>query len=138
MIISSKNAPIIIAINVAVLSVAVGITSIFSAINFFNYDRYDKNDFIDSDAYQAIFLTNDQTYFGRLKNINSSFLLLSDVYYVKLNTEGTGQMIKLGAIEPHGPKDTMIINKDQVLFWENLKFDSQVVKTIQNIQSQRK
>ena len=132
--ISSKHVPIILAISVAVLAVAVGVISIFPAISSLKYDRYDKQEFINSDAYQAIFLTNDQIYFGHLKNINSDYLILSDVYYVKIDQSGAGQLVKLGAGEPHGPQDKMIINQDQVLFWENLKFDSQVVKTIQNMQ----
>ncbi len=132
--ISSKHVPTILTISVAVLAVAVGAISIFPAISSLNYDNYDKNDFIDPDAYQAIFLTNDQIYFGHLKNISSDYLILSDVYYVKIDQSGTGQLVKLGAGEPHGPQDKMIINQDQVLFWENLKFDSQVIKTIQNMQ----
>ena len=132
--ISSKHVPTILAISVAVLAVAVGVISIFPVISSLKYDGYDKNDFIDPDAYQAVFLMNDQIYFGRLKNISSDYLILSDVYYVKINEEGAGQLVKVGAGEPHGPQDKMIINQDQVLFWENLKFDSQVVKTIQNMQ----
>lgn len=129
--ISNKHAPIVIAISVAVLAITVGIISIFLLINSIKYDRYDKKDFIDKTAYQAVFLTNDQIYFGRLKNISSDYLILSDVYYAKVNEDGAGQLVKLGAGEPHGPKDTMIINQDQVLFWENLNSDSPVVKAIQ-------
>ena len=92
---------------------------------------------IDAETYQAVFLTNDQIYFGRLKNISNDYLILSDVYYVKVNEEGAGQLTKLGASEPHGPRDEMIINRDHILFWENLKVDSPVVKTIQNIQLQK-
>ncbi|MBI2676590.1 MAG: hypothetical protein HYX21_01375 [Candidatus Yanofskybacteria bacterium] len=71
---------------------------------------------------------------GRLKNANQDYLILSDVYYVKIDDNGAGQLVKLGAIEPHGPKDQMTISKKQVLFWENMRPDSQVVKTIQSIQ----
>ena len=125
-------------IGVAVLAVAVGIISIFPAISSLKYDGYDKKSFIDQDAYQAVFLMNDQIYFGHLKNISSDYLLLSDVYYVRINEGGAGQLVKLGVGEPHGPKDEMIINQDQILFWENLKADSPVTKTIQNMQSQGK
>ena len=136
--IRNKHIPIVIAIGVAVLAVAVGIISVLSLTNFLKYSRYDKKDFIDPAAYQAIFLTNDQIYFGRLKNISPDYLIMFDVYYVKVNESGAGQLVKLGAIEPHGPRDEMIINQDQVLFWENLNFDSPVVKTIQNMQSQKR
>ena len=132
--ISNKHVPIIIAVSVAVLAVTAGVTSILLLTNSIKYDRYDKNDFIELTAYQAIFLTNDQIYFGHLKNISPDYLILSDVFYVKINEGGTGQLVKLGAGEPHGPRDEMIINQDQVLFWENLKPDSQVIKTIQSMQ----
>lgn len=129
--ISSKHVPIIMVISVVVLAVAVGIISFLPLTNSLKYDRYDKNDFIDSTMYQAIFLTNDQIYFGQLKNISSDYLILSDVYYAKVNDNGAGQLVKLGEGEPHGPKGEMIINQDQVLFWENLNSDSPVIKAIQ-------
>ena len=132
--ISSKHIPIILTVSVAILAVVVGVIGIFPAVSSLKYDRYDKKSFIDQDAYQAVFLMNDQIYFGHLKNISSDYLLLSDVYYVRINEGGAGQLVKLGIGEPHGPKDEMIINQDQVLFWENMRFDSQVVKTIQSIQ----
>lgn len=129
--ISSKHFPIIIAVSVAILTVAVGFISILPLVNSLKYDQYNKNDFIDQTTYQAVFLTNDQIYFGRLKNINSDYLILSDVYYAKVNEDGAGQLVKLGAGEPHGPKGEMIINQNQILFWENLTPDSPVVKAIQ-------
>ncbi len=131
--ISNKHVPIIIAAGLAVLIVMVAVMSGLFLIKFLRYDSYDKNDFIDPVAYQAVFLTNDQIYFGHLKNISQDYLILSDVYYVKVDESGAGQLVKLGVIEPHGPNDKMIINQDQVLFWENLKADSQVTKTIQNM-----
>jgi len=129
-----KNVPIII-VGLVVIGFVVGIVWAPLMTDWLKYDNYEKNDFIDSDAYQAVFLTNDQIYFGRLKSISSGYLILSDVYYVKIDQSGAGQLVKLGVGEPHGPKDEMIINQDQILFWENLRFDSQVVKTIQNMKS---
>ena len=41
----------------------------------------------------------------------------------------TSVLQKLGS-ELHGPEDQMVINRDQVQFWENLKDDGQVVKAI--------
>ena len=132
---SSKHFPIVAVIGLAVLIVVVGYAGILFLTDFLKYDRYDAQDFIDHDAYQAVFLTNDQIYFGSLKSISPDYLILSGVYYVKINEEGAGQLVKLGAGEPHGPQDKMVINQDQVLFWENLRFDSPVVKTIQSMQS---
>ncbi len=136
--IGPKHIPVAIAAGLAVLLVAVGILGALFFTNFLRYDHYAKKDFIDRNAYQAIFLRNDQIYFGRLKNISSDFLLLKDVYYVKIDDKGAGQLVKLGKIEPHGPKDEMIINRDQILFWENMRWDSPVVETIKNLQLKEK
>ena len=93
---------------------------------------------VDPDVYQAVFLDNDQIYFGRLKNAepgsdsSSEYLVLSDVYYVKVDNDGVGKLVKLGQIEPHRPTNEMIINQDHVLFWENLSPDSPVVQTIRS------
>ena len=125
-----KHVPIITAVSLAVIA----LVSIFFLKSFFKYDSYNKQDFIDHSAYQAVFLTNDQIYFGHLKNISSDYLILSDVYYVKISDGGAGQLVKLGVNEPHGPKEQMIINRDHVLYWENLKANSQVVETIKKIQ----
>ena len=43
-------------------------------------------------------------------------------------------LIKLGE-ELHEPEDLMIINKDNILFIENLKADSKIVKAI--VESQK-
>lgn len=136
--ICNKHTPIVLAVGFTALSVAVSIIGVLFLTSFFKYDRYDKKDFIDQTAYQAVFLTNDQIYFGHLKNINSDYLLLSDVHYIKINEDGAGQIVKLGVIEPHGPQDKMIINQDQVLYWENLKPSSQVVETIRSLQLQKR
>ncbi|MDO8496043.1 MAG: hypothetical protein Q7S43_01155 [bacterium] len=87
----------------------------------------------DPNLYQAIFLSNDQIYFGHLKSKSreSEYLILTDVYYVKIADDSTGQLIKLGQIEPHKPMNEMIINREHILFWENLSPDSPVVQTIQ-------
>lgn len=95
--------------------------------------REDFDRIADPDTYQAIFLSNDQIYFGHLKSKNreSEYLILTDVYYVKIAENSTGQLVKLGQIEPHKPTNEMILNREHILFWENLSPDSPVVRTIQ-------
>jgi hypothetical protein len=98
---------------------------------------------IDSSRYQAIFLTNGQVYFGKLSDNGTDLVDLNDIWYLQVQQgtqsaealknateQGQVSLAKLGN-ELHGPDDEMSIAKDQVLFWENLKNDSKVVKTIQ-------
>lgn len=91
--------------------------------------------YIDEGAYQAVFLTSAQVFFGKLRVAGSEFYLLSDVYY--LNTppqaEQAGQLLKRGG-ELHGPREPMVIPARQVLFIENLKAESEVMNAIRRFQ----
>jgi len=99
---------------------------------------------IDSSKYQAVFFTNGQVYFGKLQAFNDDYLKLTDIYYLQTqSTDATDsenpqetstdqanpQLIKLGD-EIHGPEDEMVISKDQLLFYENLKADGKVAQSI--------
>ena len=99
------------------------------------FEISDEEERIDSATYQAIFLGNDQIYFGKLKNIDSQYPILDEVYYIRLEGEGatSGQLVKLGETEPHGPQNQMILNRDHILFWENLRNDSRIVQTIRSL-----
>lgn len=92
------------------------------------------------ESYQAVFLTNNQVYFGKLSKADSTFPVLRDIYYLQVTQVLQPrpedqpvqrlQLVKLGN-ELHGPEDEMKINREQILFIEDLKADSQVVKAIQ-------
>jgi hypothetical protein len=100
---------------------------------------------VKSDRYQSVFLTNGQVYFGKITDLNGSYVRISDIYYLQVQqavqpTDGKEdtsttdasskpQLVKLGN-ELHAPEDAMQINRDQVLFWENIKPDGQVAKAI--------
>lgn len=98
---------------------------------------------IDNSRYQAVFFTNGQVYFGKLQTLNGAYLKLTDIFYLQTkvatdsanpqsttnSTANDVELVKLGN-EIHGPEDAMVINKDQVLFFENLKNDSKVSQSI--------
>lgn len=106
---------------------------------------------VKSGQYQAVFLTNGQVYFGKVSDINNSYVKLSDIYYLQVqqsvqpdnknssNKDDQSQvsLAKLGS-ELHGPEDTMYISRQQVLFWENLKNDGKVVQAINSYNQQNK
>lgn len=105
---------------------------------------------IDSSKYQAVFLTNGQVYFGKMQPMNGGYMRLTDIYYLQTQSNSSSssnsnlqsndnqksdvQLIKLGN-EIHGPNDEMIISKDQILFFENLKKDGKVAESIAKYQS---
>jgi hypothetical protein len=122
---------------IALLVLAIAGWALFSQLN--------KNSgaAIDTGKYQAVFFTNGQVYFGKLSTQGDENLKLNDVFYLQTNAadakdtnpqqtssdQNNVQLIKLGE-EIHGPEDEMIISKDQVLFYENLKVDGKVAKSI--------
>ena len=98
-------------------------------------------------GYQAVFLTNGQVYFGKIANADSQYATMSDIFYLQVvqpplqGQQDPNQpaapaaaqpqisLVKLGN-ELHGPVDEMHINRDQILFYEDLKGDGQVVQAI--------
>src|SRR6267378_2910757 len=89
---------------------------------------------IDHNAYQAVFLSNGSTYFGKLQSQGDDWFLLSDVFYLSSSDQSGTQLIKRGT-EPQGPKEPMIIPRDQVLFIENMRDDSDIVALIKRFKS---
>lgn len=89
----------------------------------------DENLYVDTGKYQAVFLNGGQVYFGKIIALNNKHLALSDIYYLQViekvqpgekNPQNNFTLTKLGC-ELHRPQDVMVINKEQVIFWENLK-----------------
>lgn len=98
--------------------------------------------------YQALFLTNGQVYFGKIVGMNADTVTMKDIYYLQQGVQAQEkdkattnssqlQLTKLGK-ELHGPEDAMYVERSQVLFWENLRDDSEVVKNIKLEKEQNK
>lgn len=105
-----------------------------------------ESKFVDGDKLQAVFLNGGQVYFGDIENLNKDYLRMSNIYYLRVNqtvqpdqTDAEGNpvtsndisLVKLGC-ELHGPTDEMLINREQVIFWENLKDDGQVANAVKD------
>ena len=93
---------------------------------------------INTKQYQAVFLTNGQVYFGKITDLNNKYLVLKNVFYIENNsasstttTQNSNYTLrKLGTTELHLPEDMMVVNRETVTFWENLKDTGQVVTKI--------
>ncbi|TMC73436.1 MAG: hypothetical protein E6J15_10070 [Chloroflexi bacterium] len=91
---------------------------------------------IDRNAYQALFLSGGQVFFGKLQEQGDHYFVLSDVFYLSVPDQSGGQqqLVKRGT-ELHGPKDPMIVPVDQVLFIENLRDDGQIATAIRQFKA---
>lgn len=95
---------------------------------------------VDQTKFQAVFLNGGQVYFGKVTDLTARNLSLSNIYYLRVNQQvqpdqqaaadaNDISLVKLGC-ELHGPQDSMVINREQIIFWENLKDDGQVAKAV--------
>lgn len=92
-------------------------------------------------TYDAVFLDNNEVYFGKISSQGGNYIKLKDVYYLRVTyttkTDDKGQqyqepnyqIVKMGT-EMHGPKDIMDITREHVLFLQPLAKDSQVLAVI--------
>ena len=117
-------------------------------------------------GFQAVFLTNGQVYFGKIAKRDTDYPELTEVYYLrvtqKLQEPATATqaaeleervdeeaitapaapgrdltLIKLGN-ELHGPMDKITLNRDHILFIEDLKEDSKIVAAIKEFKKRQK
>ena len=82
--------------------------------------------------YQAIFLTNGQTYFGRYYDRIGAYAKIEDVYYLQ-QTEGASaqqadtKLVRRGR-ELHSPAARMLVPKSAILFVEDLSAASPIAQ----------
>jgi hypothetical protein len=107
-----------------------------------------ESKYVDTNKLQAVFLNTGQVYFGHIKNLNDKYFVVTDIYYLQATNSGNNNngggnnngnngitLVKLGC-ELHEPYDQMVINSDQVTFWENLQSGGQVAKAVKKFQDQ--
>lgn len=97
-------------------------------------------DGIDTTKYQAVFLANNtlasNVYFGRLERISDGYYKLTQVYYLQQSqaatdqTKGTSVGLTKMTTQLHGPEDALILPREQVLYYQNMRSDSKVVQAI--------
>lgn len=101
---------------------------------------------LNNDRIKAVFLDNGQVYFGKLKAVSQQFAALEEPYYLERRTvlqesveEGqeasTEERISLTALggeglQIHGPERAMYIPWETILYIENLRDDSEVIRLI--------
>ena len=134
---SIMNLVILFGVAILVAALAIGFTR-GGSDNEFKY--------VDNSKYQAVFLNNGQVYFGNIDSLNNQYVRLSNIYYLTQNTttsatgttttDGNYSLVKLGCQQIHDPLDEMLINRDQVTFWENLNGSGKVVTSINQFKKQ--
>ncbi len=84
--------------------------------------------------YQAVFLTNGQTYFGQYLDRLGPYVKIENAFYIQqqpkqqeTQTNPDLKLVRRGS-ELHQPDPEMLVPKDAILFVEDLQPDSQVAQ----------
>jgi hypothetical protein len=124
------------------IAIAILLLAMVLSIAFAKNNDYQEKKYVNNDQLQAVFLNGGQVYFGHISDLNSKYLTLNNIYYLRVNQQVQPEqqnaeagandisLVKLGC-ELHGPEDIMVVNREQVIFWENLKTDGQVTKAVE-------
>jgi hypothetical protein len=93
-----------------------------------------------STPYQAVLLTNNSVYFGKLAGYGTPNPVLTDVFYVLSKTDPTTKqvqnvLVKRGK-ELHGP-DRMYLSANSIVFVEPVGTDSKVAQLITEAEKQQ-
>jgi len=118
----------------------VGVIVLLSTGGIKSQDKY-----VNTGKLQAVFLNTGQVYFGNIKAINDKYFVLTNIYYLQTSSTGSSSssstansnvtLVKLGC-ELHQPYDQMVINTQQVTFWENLQSTGQVAQAVAKFQQE--
>lgn len=134
---------------VLLIGAALLLAAVSLYLGFSNNNLNSEFDRVSNSKYQAVFLNGGvtsgsvlySTYFGHITKMNDKYVVLHDIYYLTTdqtaqNNQANPQLTKLGCQQLHSPYDEMVINRNQVAFWENLKGDGKVVQAINQYKKQ--
>ena len=121
----------------------LALVALYAAFGNFNGESNQVN----TSKYQAVFLNGGATsgsvayttYFGHVTKLSGGYMILKDVYYLTTDSttsSSSPQLTKLGCQQLHSPYDEMVINRNQVAFWENLQDSGKVVTAIKQFVQQ--
>ena len=111
--------------------ILIAIVALAAAFAFTKYWDFVLTPPIGHARYQAVFLTNGQTYFGRYLDRLGPYIKLDNAFYIQQQAapqegqQGDLKLVRRGS-ELHEPDPEMLIPKDAILFVEDLRPDSQV------------
>lgn len=112
-----------------------------------------RNDIQTKSKWQAVFLSNDQVYFGHLSQYGINYWRLDNAHYIKVTKvpvapavpqdpkaktnpqdqqpqfENHTSLVKLSD-DMHEPENTLYIPKENILFWQDLQNSSSIAQTL--------
>lgn len=89
---------------------------------------------VDKTRFQAVILSNDKVYFGRISTVSDEFYELDSAFFLRETRDGEDAEPVRALLpvnrEIHAPDNSMLIRKDEVVLVENLAKDSPILAEI--------
>jgi hypothetical protein len=101
--------------------------------------------YVDSSRLQVVSLANGLVYIGRITALNNDYVRLADTFFITPSQAVQGsdkqaQVVNYDLVKPgceiFGLEDEMVINREQLVFWENLKSDGKAAKAVEEYRKQ--
>ncbi|HZP96501.1 MAG TPA: hypothetical protein VFC31_09230 [Candidatus Limnocylindria bacterium] len=113
--------------------VLVALVVLAAAFGFTKYWDFVLTPPIGHAKYQAVFLSNGQTYFGRYLDRLGPYVKIENAFYIQQQpaqqqTQNPELKLVRRGSELHQPDAEMLVPKDAILFVEDLRPDSQVAQ----------
>lgn len=89
---------------------------------------------VDPSRYQAVILSNDKVYFGKISAKSPEFYELKNAFFLRETREGEDAEPVRALLpvnrEIHAPENSMLIRREEVVLIENLAEDSPLLEEI--------
>jgi hypothetical protein len=124
------------------LVILTGVLIVLIVLSLLFYKNTSENNYVNNSTYQSVDInvngsTGGQIYFGKIVRMNSSFLVMDNVFYLQPGSSSNQYTLNSLTCTLYNPQDQIVINRSQVAFWENLSTKSQVVTDIQKWQTDK-
>lgn len=132
-----KSKGSLLSLKSGIMIVLIGIVIIFVALLTYITVGHFANEanYVNKSEYQAVFIningsSGGQAYFGNIVAINSKYIVLNNAFYLQSGSTSNQFTLNNLTCALYNPQDQMVINRDQVAFWQNLKSTSAVTVDI--------
>jgi hypothetical protein len=117
------------------LVVLVGILVALMVIAILFYKSNNEGSYVNTSTYQSVDInvagqSGGQIYFGQIKSMNSSYIIMDNVFYLQPGSTSNQFTLNSLTCALYNPQNQIIIKTAQVAFWENLSTKSQIVTDI--------
>ena len=117
------------------------IATVLLAMAKFGLYSVSNNQLINEDTYQAVTLSNGQTFFGKLKDNTLGNYVLIDVYYIQSqpNEDATSEQVNVQTqlvpltSDIHQPYNHIVLNRKHIIAWQNLQPSSPILNAISDL-----